>query len=76
MGAYKNALIDYLDGVILPNIEGYSSLTAEAKNQVFDLVQDCLLTNGLVTITAGSSTTGQAVTYTLSDLESYAISNQ
>jgi hypothetical protein len=71
LGAYKETLIDYLETVILPNVQGYTSGTIEFQIAMFDLIQDCLLANEKVTLTASSSVTGKEVTYTLQDLETW-----
>jgi hypothetical protein len=71
LGAYKEILVDYLETVILPNVQGYTSGAVDYQIAMFDLIQDCLLANEKVTLTASSSVTGKEITYTLQDIETW-----
>lgn len=60
----SDLMIEYCE-TICQNWLGYTEGSADYQNYIFYLIQDCLMVNGKVTLTAGSTVTGKETTYTL-----------
>lgn len=60
----SDLIIEYVE-TICQNLKGYALNDNDYQNHLFTLIQDSLLTNGKVTITAGSAVSGIETTYTL-----------
>lgn len=70
MGAYKNALIEFVENAIKQTTI-YPTMTTEQQNEYFDLFQDQLLTHGYATAPVAIGDTKTLKTFWLHDLNNH-----